>query len=94
MKKKMRNIIADLSHFLVGEKDPIHSNEKELDDLLLLEKAKEEMQAAYSFFNHVIEEKQIDQAIYKLNAAEKQYGYLLEQIKREHWYNRRVKKEV
>ncbi len=92
--RKIKNALMEISYFLFGEKDPINIDEKVLDDSVLLEKAKQEMQAALSFFNHVCEEKQIDQAIYKLNAAEKQYGYLLQQVKKEYWLNRTVKKEV
>ncbi len=91
---KITSIINDLSHVLLGEKDPLNSDQNVLDNYVLLEKAKQEWQAALSFFNNVTEENQIDRAIYRLNAAEKYYGYMLQQVKKDHWYNRTVKKEV
>jgi len=63
------------------------------EDALLIE-AKQRWQAAHSFFNYVNDEGQIDQAIFNLIAAEKHYDYLLRKARREHWYNRKVDKEV
>lgn len=94
MAKKITSIINDLSHVLLGEKDLLNIDKSGLDNSVLLEKAKQEWQAAFSFFNNVTEENQIDRAIYRLNAAEKYYGYILQQVRKEHWYNRTVKKEV
>lgn len=42
-----------------------------------IEKARQELQAARSFFENVAEEDMVDHAIYSLQAAERKYDYLL-----------------
>ncbi len=94
MLKNICTILGDLHHLLAKEKDPLGQNECPPDDVVLLARAREEWQAAHSFFNYVCDEKQIDQAIFNLIAAEKHYDYLLQRVRRQHWYKRKVNKGV
>lgn len=94
MLKGICTIFSCLYHLLLKEEDPIIQNKNNLDDAALLTEAKQKWQAAHSFFNYVNDEKQIDQAIFNLIAAEKHYDYLLQKARREHWYKRKVSKEV
>lgn len=92
MVKKIYSILDGLSNLLLGEKDSLGTGKNVPDDAVLLEKARLDWQAAHSFFNYVSDEKQIDQAIFNLIAAEKYYGYLLQKIRMEHRHNRKVEK--
>ena len=92
MLKKINKLFGSIVHFLLGENDPISYNKSSMDDSVLLEKARADWQAAHSFFNYVSDEKQIDQAIFNLIATEKHYDNLLQRVRREHWYNRKVNK--
>ena len=92
MIKKIYYILDGLSNFLLGEKDTLTIGKNIPNDAELLERARLDWQPAQSFFNYVSDEKQIDQAIFNLIAAEKHYDYLLQKTRRERWFNRKVEK--
>jgi hypothetical protein len=76
-----RDYLRKLSRKLMGGKkesfpDPLPAHDA------LVEKARLELQAALSLFNNVIAENLIDCAIFKMNAAERRYIFLLQEARR------------
>ena len=90
MAKKITSIINDLSHVLLGEKEPLNIDKSGLDNSVLLEKAKQEWQAAFSFLIMSLRKIKLI-AIYRLNAGKELHGYILQQV-RKNTGNRTVKK--
>ena len=48
-----------------------------------LEESKKELELARELFSQVLDEDLIDEAVYRLQAAESRYSYLLKQAKKE-----------
>lgn len=76
-----QDYLRKLSRKLMGEKkesfpDPLPAHDA------LVEKARLELQAALSLFNNVVAENLIDCAIFKMNAAERRYVFLLQEARR------------
>ncbi len=70
-----------LSRRLLGKKkEPINTGLLPAQDVLV-EKARQEWQAAQFLFNNVIEKNLIDHAIFKMNAAERRYIFLLQETR-------------
>lgn len=67
---------------MMGEKQEIIQKEFIPEYDVLVEGARQELQTAQSLFNHVIEKDLIDYAIFKMNAAERRYVYLLKEARR------------
>jgi len=74
--------LVNLSRKLLGEKQEIVNTELLPEHDVLAEKARQELQAAQSLFNHVVEKDLVDHAIFKLNAAERRYIFLLSETRR------------
>ena len=79
----IRDYLCKLSRKLRGEAekaclpDPLSAHSA------LVENARQELQAALSLFNNVVAENMIDCAIFKLNAAERRYVFLLQEVRRQ-----------
>ena len=67
--------------FLGKKKETINTELLPAQDVLV-DKARQEWQAAQSLFNNVIEKDLIDHAIFKMNAAERRYIFLLQETRR------------
>lgn len=58
---------------------------KEKDFFTLVEEARQEWQAAMSYFNQIVEPELVDHAIHAMVAAEKKYMYLLKKARQEEY---------
>jgi hypothetical protein len=58
---------------------------KEKDFFTLVEEARQEWQAAMSYFNHIVEPDLVDHAIHAMVAAEKKYMFLLKKARQEEY---------
>ena len=81
--KTLAHFLTELSQKLLGEKCTVFPADNEPDNLLLIEKAKQDWLAALALFNNVSEKELIDHAIFNLNAAERRYVFLLKEARQE-----------
>jgi len=58
---------------------------KEKDFFTLVEEARQEWQAAMSYFNHSVEPDLVDHAIHAMVAAERKYVFLLKKARQENY---------
>ena len=74
-------LLIRLSRKFLGKKIETINTELLPAQDVLVEKARQEWQAAQSLFNNVIEKDLIDHAIFKMNAAERRYIFLLQETR-------------
>ncbi len=74
--------LSKLSRKMLGQKKEIVKTESPQEYDVLVENARQELQTAQSLFNHVSEKDLIDYAIFKMNAAERHYMFLLKEARR------------
>ncbi|MGF7186495.1 hypothetical protein GGQ84_002607 [Desulfitispora alkaliphila] len=76
--KNLNNLINHLASQVIKV-------EESQDDLgRSLEEAKREWKIANQYFNQVTDEKLIDYAIHRMEAAERRYMYLMEEMRKQH----------
>jgi hypothetical protein len=81
--KGLADFLTELSQKLLGEKCEVALEDKYLNNLSLIEKARLEWLAAISLFNNASEKELVDHAIFNLNAAERRYIFLLKEARKE-----------
>lgn len=91
--KSLAYFLTEISQKLLGEKYEVVLEDKYLNKNSLVEKAKQEWQAALSLFNNATDKELIDQAIFALNAAERRYVFLLKEARSEKEQEKKNKKE-
>lgn len=74
LNKLSRKLLGTVEQNISLSSLPVHD--------LLVERARQELQAARSLFDNVSERDLIDYAIFKLNAAERRYIFLLQEARR------------
>lgn len=91
--KSLAYFLTEISQKLLGEKCEVVLEDKYLNKLSLVEKARQEWQAAISLFNNASEKELIDHAIFALNAAERRYVFLLKEAREEKEREKKIKEE-
>ena len=87
--KSLADFLTELSRKLLGEKYEVALEDRSLNRLSLIEKARQEWLTAIELFNNATEPDLVDHAIFNLNAAERRYVFLLKEARKEKERERR-----